>query len=109
MSNKTKKYQIGPVSSERLYHVIRSPLITEKATLGSEHGQVSFKVAMDASKPEIKQAVEKLFNVKVKAVNTMVQKGKTKRFRGVKGFRNDTKKAIVTLKDGETIDVSTGI
>lgn len=109
MSNRTKKYQIGPVSSERLFHVIRSPMITEKATLGSEFGQVSFKVAMDASKPEIKQAVEKLFKVKVKAVNTLIQTGKTKRFRGTKGFRNDTKKAIVTLVDGETIDVSTGI
>ena len=109
MSNRTKKYQATPVSSERLYHVIRSPMITEKATLGSEFGKVTFKVAMDANKPEIKQAVEKLFNVKVKAVNTLVQKGKTKRFRGTKGFRNDTKKAIVTLVDGETIDVSTGI
>lgn len=109
MSNRTKKYQIGPVSSERIFHVIRSPMITEKATLGSEHGQVTFKVAMDASKPEIKQAVEKLFSVKVKSVNTLVQKGKTKTFRGKKGFRNDTKKAVVTLQDGETIDVSTGI
>jgi len=83
--------------------------VTEKATLGSEHGQVTFKVATDATKPQIKQAVENLFGVKVKAVNTMIQKGKTKRFKGVMGRRSDFKKAIVTLEEGEAIDTGTGV
>ena len=98
-----------PVSSQRLYEIIRKPVITEKATLGSEHGQVTFQVVLDASKPEIKQAVEALFNVKVKAVNTMRSKGKLKRFRGRIGKRPDYKKAVVTLQEGQTIDVTTGI
>ena len=75
----------------------------------SEHGGVVFEVAMDATKPEIKAAVEALFNVKVKAVNTLVRKGKLKRFRGTVGRQSDVKKAIVTLADGQSIDVSTGI
>ncbi|MEZ5814749.1 MAG: 50S ribosomal protein L23 [Alphaproteobacteria bacterium] len=91
------------------YNIILSPHVTEKATLGSEHGQVTFKVAKDATKPEIKQAVENLFDVKVKAVNTMVQKGKTKRFKGIIGRRSDFKKAIVTLEEGQTIDTGTGV
>ena len=91
------------------YNVIIAPHITEKATLGSEHGQVTFRVAKDATKPEIKTAVESLFDVKVKAVNTLVQKGKTKRFKGVMGRRSDFKKAIITLEEGQTIDTGTGV
>ncbi len=97
------------VSKERLYEVIRRPIVTEKSTLGSEHNQVSFQVPLDASKPEIKAAVEGLFSVKVKAVNTVRQKGKVKRFRGRLGKRADTKKAYVTLEEGHSIDVTTGI
>ncbi len=92
---------------EELYDVIRAPLVTEKATLVSEHNQVVFKVAINASKPEIKEAVERLFNVKVLAVNTLVRKGKVKRFRGVKGQQGDFKKAIITLQAGQTIDITT--
>lgn len=95
--------------TEKMYDIVRHPLVTEKTTLGSQHGQVSFRVPLCATKPEIKQAVEALFKVEVKAVNTLISKGKTKRFKGVKAFRSDTKKAIVTLKDGQTIDVGTGI
>jgi large subunit ribosomal protein L23 len=91
------------------YDIIRSPVVTEKSTLASDHGQIVFDVAIDATKPEIKAAVEGLFSVKVKAVNTLVRKGKTKRFRGFKGVRNDVKKAIVTLVDGQSIDISTGV
>ena len=94
---------------EKLYGVLIAPHITEKATLGSQHNQVSFKVALDATKPQIKAAVEQLFNVKVKAVNTALVKGKTKMFKGVRGRRSDWKKAIVSLADGSTIDVTTGI
>jgi large subunit ribosomal protein L23 len=97
------------ISRERMYDVIRSPVITEKATLGSEHGQVTFRVAMDATKPEIKAAVEGLFEVKVKAVNTLRQQGKVKRFRGRIGRRVAYKKAIVSLEEGQSIDVTTGI
>ena len=95
--------------TERMFNVIQSPVITEKATLGSEHGQVTFKVRLDATKPEIKRAVEGLFKVEVTKVNTLVQKGKTKRFRGTMGRRSDVKKAVVTLKEGQTIDVTTGV
>ncbi len=94
---------------EKLYGVLLAPHITEKATMGSQHNQVSFKVALDATKPQIKAAVEQLFNVKVKAVNTALVKGKTKMFKGVRGRRSDWKKAIVSLADGSTIDVTTGI
>jgi len=97
------------ISRERMYDVVRKPLITEKTTLGSEHGQVVFQVALDASKPEIKAAIEGLFGVKVAAVNTLRQKGKVKMFRGRKGKRSDTKKAMITLVEGESIDVTTGI
>lgn len=92
-----------------LYDVIRRPIITEKATLASESGAVVFEVDIDATKPEIKLAVEKLFNVKVKAVNTTVTKGKVKKFRGRPGRRKDVKKAYVTLVEGNAIDVSTGL
>jgi len=100
---------VKKVSSQRLYEVIRAPLVTEKSTLASEHNQVVFKVPLDASKPEIKAAVEELFKVKVKAINTLRQKGKTKRFRGRPGKRGDIKKAYVTLEEGHNIDVTTGI
>jgi len=97
------------ISKERMYDIIRAPVITEKATMGSEHNQVTFKVPLDASKPEIKAAVEGVFGVKVNAVNTLVAKGKVKRFRGRVGQRSDVKKAIVTLAEGNTIDVTTGV
>lgn len=93
----------------RHYDVIVSPVITEKSTTASENNQVVFNVAKSANKTEIKAAVEALFGVKVKAVNTLVRKGKVKRFRGVKGRRSDTKHAIVTLAEGSTIDVTTGV
>ncbi len=92
-----------------LYGVILSPVITEKATYGSQHNQVTFRVREDASKPVIRAAVEGLFNVKVKAVNTVNVRGKTKRFRGHVGRRSDYKKAIVSLAEGHSIDVTTGI
>ena len=91
------------------YDVIRKPIITEKATMASENGAVVFEVATSASKPQIKEAVETLFGVKVKAVNTVVTKGKVKKFRGQTGQRNTVKKAYVTLAEGNTIDVSTGL
>ncbi len=91
------------------YDVIVKPLITEKATLASEAGAVVFQVAKDATKPQIKEAVEAVFGVKVKAVNTSITKGKQKRFRGQLGKRNDVKKAYVTLEEGNTIDVSSGL
>ncbi|MAQ37039.1 50S ribosomal protein L23 [Thioclava sediminum] len=91
------------------YDVIVKPIITEKATMASENGAVVFEVAKDASKPQIKEAVETLFGVKVKAVNTTITKGKTKRFRGTPGRRSDFKKAYVTLEEGNTIDVTTGL
>ena len=89
--------------------VILSPVITEKATMGSEYNQVTFRVPLEASKPAIRAAVEHLFKVKVKAVNTIRQQGKTKRFRGILGKRPDYKKAVVTLEEGNTIDVTTGV
>ena len=92
-----------------LYDVIRKPIITEKATMASEANAVVFEVAIDATKPLIKEAVETLFNVRVKAVNTTITKGKAKRFRGILGRRKDVKKAYVTLEDGNAIDVSTGL
>ena len=93
----------------RHYDVIVSPAITEKSTLVSENNQVVFNVAKTATKPEIKAAVEALFGVKVTAVNTLLRKGKVKRFRGFVGKQKDVKKAVVTLADGQTIDVSTGL
>ena len=96
-------------SDPRHYDVILSPVITEKATMASERNQVMFKVAMHATKPQIKEAVEKLFDVKVKRVNTLVRKGKVRHFRGVRGELSDVKKAIVTLEEGHTIDVTTGL
>jgi large subunit ribosomal protein L23 len=93
----------------RHYDVIIRPVITEKATMASEYNQVVFKVSSTATKPQIKQAVEKLFDVKVKSVNTLVRKGKTRVFRGVRGQQSDFKKAIVTLEEGHRIDVTTGL
>ena len=97
------------LTKDAMYRIIRAPVITEKATRGSAHNQVTFKVSLDASKPEIKAAVEGLFGVKVKAVNTLRTEGKKKLFRGMKGQRSDVKKAIVTLEAGQTIDVTTGV
>ena len=91
------------------YDVIRKPIITEKTTMASENGAVVFEVAIDSNKQTIKEAVESLFDVKVKAVNTTITKGKAKRFRGMLGKRKDVKKAYVTLEEGNTIDVSTGL
>ena len=93
----------------RHYDVIVSPVITEKSTFVSENNQVIFNVARDASKPEIKAAVESLFSVKVASVNTLVRKGKEKRFRGIKGRQSNVKKAVVTLAEGQSIDVTTGL
>jgi large subunit ribosomal protein L23 len=97
------------ISPERMYEVILSPVITEKATMASEHNQFVFRVPVAATKPEIRAAVEGLFGVKVIGVNTITQKGKNKVWRGVRGRRNDTKKAIVRLAEGQSIDVTTGV
>jgi large subunit ribosomal protein L23 len=91
------------------YDVIVSPVITEKATVASEHNKVVFRVAPKATKPQIKEAVEKLFDVKVRSVNTLVRKGKTKVFRGQFGSQSDIKRAVVTLEEGHRIDVTTGL
>lgn len=91
------------------YGAITAPIITEKSTILSEHNKVVFQVPLTASKPQIKEAIESLFNVNVEGVNTIVQKGKTKMFRGRKGRRSDIKKAIVTLREGQSIDVTTGL
>ena len=96
-------------ATERHYDVILAPVITEKATLLSEQNKVVFRVAMDSTKDEISAAVEELFKVQVLKVNTLITKGKTKRFRGRKGQRSDIKKAIVTLAEGQSIDVTTGL
>lgn len=91
------------------YDIIRTPVVTEKATIQAENNKVVFNVAKTATKPEIKAAVEQLFSVKVKSVNTLVRKGKTKRFRGIIGTQSDVKKAIVTLEEGHSIDITTGL
>jgi len=97
------------VSTNQAYDLILAPLVTEKSTMGSENNQVTFRVPLTATKPQIKAAIEKLFKVKVNSVNTLRQKGKVKRFRGKLGKRPDYKKAIVSLAEGEMIDVTTGI
>ncbi len=97
------------MSKNAHYDVIRAPVITEKATLASEQGKVVFDVALSATKPAIKAAVEALFGVKVMAVNTLVRKGKNKRFRGRLGRQSDVKRAVVTLAEGQSIDVTTGL
>ncbi len=105
MSVRARKPVKTVVSQAAAYDTIIRPIITEKATMANENGQVTFAVAMTATKPEIKAAVEVLFNVKVVAVNTIVQKGKTKMFRGRPGRRSDIKKAMVTLAEGQNIDL----
>ena len=109
MSSNSKPRGRIELSKERMYDILRAPIITEKATLVSQYNQVVFRVPVDASKPEIRAAVEGLFGVKVKAVNTINQNGKTKRWKGHLGRRADFKKAIITLAEGSTIDVSTGL
>jgi large subunit ribosomal protein L23 len=96
-------------SDPRHYDVILSPVITEKATMASEHNKVMFKVRPDATKPQIKEAIEKLFDVKVKKINTLTRRGKVKIFKGKRGQRSDVKRAIVTLEEGQRIDVTTGL
>ena len=96
-------------SDPRHYDVILGPVITEKATMASEHNKVVFKVRKTATKPQIKEAVEKLFDVKVKAVNTLIRPGKKKMFKNRLGQQSDTKRAIVTLEEGHRIDVTTGL
>lgn len=97
------------MNATKHFDIIVAPVITEKSTLASEANQVIFRVARSATKPDIKAAVEKLFGVKVKAVNTLNRKGKVKRFRGVKGRQSDIKNAIVTLQEGHSIDITTGL
>ena len=109
MSETEKAPRKPTLSREAIYQIIRSPVITEKATRLTEQSQIVFRVAINASKPEIKEAVERLFNVKVLAVNTLVVKGKTKRFKGRPGVRSDVKKAYVRLAEGQTIDLNAGL
>jgi large subunit ribosomal protein L23 len=109
LTRRAVKAPAKAVSAERMYEILRAPLITEKATMGQEFNQYSFTVSLDADKVEIKAAVEELFKVKVRAVNTSILKGKVKRFRGHKGKRSDVKKAVVRLEDGYQIDLSTGL
>ena len=97
------------LTQAEMYDIIRRPVVTEKSTLASQHNQVTFRVPLEATKPEIKAAVEGVFKVKVTAVNTLRVEGKTKLWRGRAGKRNDFKKAVVTLVEGNTIDVTTGI
>jgi len=97
------------LSREAMFEIIRTPVVTEKSTLLNEKNQVVFRVAINASKPEIKAAIEGLFSVKVEAVNTLVLKGKTKRFKGRPGVRSDVKKAYVQLAAGQSIDLTTGL
>ena len=108
MSGLAKK-KVATLSREAMYTIIRSPVITEKTTLLGEIGQTAFRVSIDATKPQIKAAVEGLLGVKVLAVNTVLTKGKTKRFRGRPGRRADVKKAYVRLAEGQSIDLSTGL
>lgn len=103
-----KKKDVRDIT-ETLYQMIRSPVITEKATMGSQHNQVTFRVPLDANKTIIRDAVQSVFKVKVTGVNTSTHKGKMKVFKGRRALRGDTKKAIVTLAEGQTIDVTTGV
>lgn len=109
MTAAKKKDQAAPVLTETLYEAIRFPVITEKATMNSQYNQYTFRVPVSADKATIRRAVEAVFKVKVVKVNTLKQLGKTKVFKGQKAFRSDTKKAIVTLAEGQMIDVSTGV
>lgn len=101
--------QASRFADERHYDVIVSPVITEKSTAASEQNKVVFRVRRDATKPQIKAAVERLFDVKVESVNTLVRKGKSKVFRGTRGRQSDVKNAVVTLAEGQRIDVTTGV
>lgn len=101
-----KKTKLG---REWLYKLIKSPVLTEKSNAGSNHNKITLNVDLNASKPDIKKAVEELFKVKVKAVNTLRVKGKTKRFKGILGQRSERKKAIVTLAEGSSIDIASGL
>ena len=103
------KSKIEFMDKERMYQIVRSPIITEKSTIISEHNQVSFKVPISATKPEIRAAIEGLFDVKVTSVNTLRQEGKIKRFRCKLGKRANSKKAVVTLAEGDTIDITAGL
>ncbi|MBU6497749.1 MAG: 50S ribosomal protein L23 [Rhodospirillales bacterium] len=109
MSEVAAKKRVKQLSRESMYTIIRSPIVTEKATMLAERNQTAFRVAIDATKPEIKAAVEGLFGVKVVSVSTLVVKGKTKRFKGRPGQRSDVKKAYVRLAEGQTIDLSSGL
>lgn len=106
---KAKAARADGALTEKHYLIVRSPVITEKATMGSQHNQITFRVPLDATKQDVKTAVQRLFKVKVLKVNTMLQKGKEKQFKGRFASRSDTKKAIVKLAEGQTIDVTTGI
>ena len=107
MSNARSKFK--SLDKEQMYQIVRSPIITEKSTIISENNQVSFRVPISATKPEIREAIEGLFDVKVTSVNTLRQKGKVKRFRGKLGKRANSKKAVVTLAEGDAIDITAGI
>jgi large subunit ribosomal protein L23 len=110
MSATFSKPRAAPrISREKMYQTILSPVITEKATLLTERGQVTFRIPLDATKSDVKQAVEGLFGVTVVAVNTILVKGKTKRFKGREGMRSDYKKAMVRLAEGQSIDLTTGL
>lgn len=106
-----KKYRLTNthLNQERAYQVIKAPVLTEKSNAGSEQNKVTFTVALDATKFEIQKAVEEIFKVKVKAVNTLRDKGKQKRFKGILGQRSERKKAIVTLAAGSSIDIASGL
>ncbi len=109
MSTSRKPRGRGTISQERMYDIVRYPIITEKSTLISEHNQVVFRVPLNATKPEIRAAVEGLFGVKVDGVNTLRQVGKKKQWRGKLGRTSDYKKALVRLAEGESIDISSGV
>jgi len=96
-------------ATERMYQMLVKPLVTEKTSVNAENNVITFEVAKDASKPEIKQAIEALYNVKVEKVNTLIQQGKQKRFKGILGRRSDVKKAMVKLAEGQSLDMSQGV
>ena len=108
-AKKEKKEKKAPVLTELLYEAVRHPVITEKATMGTQYNQYTFRVPISADKGQIRNAIEAVFKVKVTKVNTSTQLGKTKMVKGRKAYRSDSKKAIVTLQEGQTIDVSTGV
>jgi len=109
MSRQDLKIKNTGKVTEELYSIIKSPVITEKSTMDSQYNKITFNVSVDASKPRIKEAIEKLFEVKVVKVNTILEKGKLKTFKGRKALRSDTKKAVVTLAEGESVDITTGV